>query len=82
MELFVKNMFNNNAINNTSSVKKTFIENDEILKTERGNSSPSSNLIQKRETHTEFLSRKRKILLTGDSIVNGICEKVIVLTPK
>ena len=35
----------------------------------------SSNSKQKRETHTEPLSRKKKILLTGDSLVNGISEK-------
>ena len=48
--------------NNTSSVNKTVTENDEILETER-------------ETHTEPFSRKKKIVLTGDSMVNGISEK-------
>ena len=43
-----------------------------MLETERGNSSPSSNSKQKRETQTEPLSRKNKIALTADSIVNGI----------
>ena len=33
--------------NNTSSVNKTVIENDEILETERGSSSPSSDSKQK-----------------------------------
>ena len=36
--------------------------------------SPSSNWKQKVETQTEP-SSKKKILLTGDSVVNGICEK-------
>ena len=61
--------------NNTSSVNKTFTENDEILETERGNSNLSSNSKQKRESQTEPLSRKKKIVLTGDSMVNGISEK-------
>ena len=47
---------------NLSSVNKTVTENDEILETER-------------ETHTEPFSRKKKIVLTGDSMVNGISEK-------
>ena len=46
--------------NNTSSVNKTATENDEILETERENSSPSSNLKQKRETQTETSSKKKK----------------------
>ena len=46
-----------------------------MLETERGNSSPSSNSKQKGETQTEPLSRKKKIVLTGDSVVNGISEK-------
>ena len=50
--------------NNTSSVNKTVTENDEILETERGNSNPSSNSKQKRETQTEPSSKKKKILLT------------------
>ena len=65
----------NKTNNNTSLVNKTVTENDEILETERGNSSPSSNLKQKRKTQTEPLSRKKKIVLAGDSIVNGISEK-------
>ena len=68
--------------NNTSSVNKTVTENDEILKTERGNSSPSSNSKQKRETHTEPLSKKKKIVLTGNSIVNGISEKGLRVSRK
>ena len=44
--------------NNTSSVNKTATENDEILETERENSSPSSNLKQKRETQTEPSKRE------------------------
>ena len=46
--------------NNTSSVNKTATENDEILETERENSSPSSNLKQKRETQTEPSNKKKK----------------------
>ena len=38
------------SIYNTSSVNKTVTENDEILETERGNSSPSSNSKLKRKT--------------------------------
>ena len=65
----------NETNNNTCSVSKTVTENDEILETERGNSSPSSNSKQKRETQTEPLSRKKKIILAGDSMVNSISEK-------
>ena len=46
-----------------------------LVETERGNSSPSSNSKQKIETQTETSSMKKKILLTGDSMVNGISEK-------
>ena len=56
--------------------------NDKILETERGNSNPSSNLQQKRETQTEPLSRKKKIALTGDSMVNGISEKGLSVNHK
>ena len=56
--------------------------NDTILETERGNSNPSSNLQQKRETQTEPLSRKKKIALTGDSMVNGISEKGLSVNHK
>ena len=49
-----------------------------MLETETGNSIPSSNSKQKRETHTEPLSRKRKMVLTGDSMVNGISEKGLI----
>ena len=54
--------------NNTSSVNKAVTENDKILETERGNSSPSSNSIQKRETQAEPSSKNKKIVLAGDSI--------------
>ena len=54
---------------------KTVTENGEILETVRGNSSPSSNSKQKRETQTEPSSKKKKIVLTGDTMVNGISEK-------
>ena len=44
------------------------------METERGNSILA--LIRtKKETYTEPLSRKKKIVLTGDSMVNGISEK-------
>ena len=56
--------------------------NDKILETERGNSNPSSNLKQKRETQTEPLSSKKKIALTGDSMVNGISEKGLSVNHK
>ena len=56
--------------------------NDKILETERGNSNPSSNLQQKRETQTEPLSRKKKIALTGDSMVNCISEKGLSVNHK
>ena len=68
--------------NNTSSVNKTVAENDEILETERGNSNLSSNSKQKRESQTEPLSRKKKIVLTGDSMVNGISEKGLSVNHK
>ena len=70
------------ANNNTSSVNKTVTENDEILGTEKGNSSPSSNSKQKRETQTEPLSKKKKVILTGDSTVNGISEKGLSVNRK
>ena len=53
----------------------TVTDNDEILETERGNSSPSFSSKQKKETQTEPLSRKKKIVLTSDSMGNGISEK-------
>ena len=37
---------------------------------------------KKRETHTELLIRKKKIVFTGDSMVNGISEKGLSLTTK
>ena len=71
----------NETNNNTSSVNKTVTENDEIVETERGNSSPSFNSKQKIETQTEPLSKK-KIVLTGDSMVNGISEKGLSVNHK
>ena len=53
-----------------------------MLKTERGNSSPGSDSKQKRESHTEPLSRKKKIVLTGDSMVNGVSEKGLSVNHK
>ena len=53
----------NETNNNTTSVNKTVTENDEILETGRGNSSPSSTSKQKRETQTEPSSKKKKIVL-------------------
>ena len=44
---------------NANSVNKTVTKNNEILEIEWGNSSPISNLKQKRETRTESLSKKR-----------------------
>ena len=69
------------TINSTSLVNKTVTENDEIVETERGNSSPSFNSKQKIETQTEPLSKK-KIVLTGDSMVNGISEKGLSVNHK
>ena len=46
--------------NNTSSVNKTVTESDKISETERGNSSPSSNSKQKRETQSEPSSKKKE----------------------
>ena len=71
----------NETNNNTSSVNKTVTENDEIVETERVNSSPSSNSKQKIETQTEPLSMK-KIVLTRDSMVNGISEKGLSVNQK
>ena len=70
MELIITNY--NKLI--VSQVKKAVTENDEILETERGNCSRSSNSKQKRETQTESSSKKKKILLAGD-LVNVISEK-------
>ena len=44
--------------NNTNSVNKTVIENDEILETERENSSPNSNLEQKTKLKQNFEKEK------------------------
>ena len=71
----------NETNNNTSSVNKIVTENDEILQTERGNSSPGSNSKQKIETQTEP-SKKKKIVLNGDSMVNGISEKGLSVNHK
>ena len=68
--------------NNTSSVNKAVTENDEILETKRGNSSSSTNSKQKRETQTEPSNKKKKIVLTGDSLVNGISEKGLTVNHK
>ena len=54
----------NETNNNTSSVNKTVTENDEIVETERGNSSPSSNSKQKIENQTEPLSNFHLSLIT------------------
>ena len=72
MELSRKyfNRFNSN----TSLVNKVVIKNDEIAETERGNSIPSS-IPSKKETQTEPSSKKKKIVLTGDSMVYVISEK-------
>ena len=50
----------NETNNNTSSVNKTVIEIDEILETERGNSSPSSNSKRKQKLKQNLRVRKRK----------------------
>ena len=50
----------NETNNNTSSVNKTVIETDEILETERGNSSPSSNSKRKQKLKQNLRVRKRK----------------------
>ena len=68
--------------NNTSPINKAATENDEILETERGNSSSSTNSKQKRETQTEPSSKKKKIVLTGVSMVNGISEKGLTVNQK
>ena len=60
----------------------TITKNDEILETERGNSSPSSNSKKTRETQAESLSRKKKSVLTEDSMVNGISENGLVVNHK
>ena len=72
----------NETNNNVSLVNKTVTENNEIVKTERGNSSPCSNSKQKRETQTETSSKKKKIVLTRDSMVNGISEKGLSVNHK
>ena len=64
----------NETNNNTSLVNETVTESDEIVEIERGNSSPSSNSKQNIENQTEP-SSKKKIVLTGDSMVNGFSEK-------
>ena len=72
----------NETNNNTSSVNKTVIEIDEILETERGNSSPSSNSKRNIETQTEPSSQKKKIISTGGSMVNGISKKGLSVNHK
>ena len=71
----------NETINNTSSVNKTVIDNDEIVEIERGNSSLSSNSKPKIETQTEPLIKK-EIVLTEDGMVNGISEKGLSVNHK
>ena len=61
--------------NNTSSVNQKVTENDAILETERGNSSCSSNSKHKKETQTAPSSKKKKIGMTGEVMVNSISEK-------
>ena len=68
--------------NNTSSVNKTVTENDEILETERGNSSPRPNSKQKGKATTELSSKKKEIVLTADPMVNGISEKGLSVNHK
>ena len=60
----------------------TITENYEILETEKGTSSPSSNSKQKRKTQTEPLSSKKKSVLTEDSMVNGISENGLAVKHK
>ena len=72
----------NETNNNTSSVNKTVIEIDEILETERGNSSPSSNKKRNIETQTEASSKEKKIISTGGSMVNGISKKGLSVNHK
>ena len=59
----------NEANTNTSSIKKTDIENDEKLETERGNSN------KKTETQTEPSCKKKKN-------VDGISEKGLCVNHK
>ena len=79
MELSRKyfNRFNSN----TSLVNKVVIKNNEIAETERGNSIPSS-IPSKKETQTEPSSKKKKIVLTGDSMVYVISEKGLDVSHK
>ena len=60
----------------------TVTANDEVLEIERGNSSPNFNSKQKKETQTEPLSRKKKIVLTSDSMGKGISEKGLSVNHK
>ena len=53
-----------------------------MLETERGNSSPSSNSKTKKEPQTETSNKKKKIVLTGDSMVIGISEKGLSVNHK
>ena len=72
----------NETNNNIRSVNKTVTENDEILETEWGNSSRNPNSKRKREIQNEPTSKKKKIVLTGDSMVNGISEKGLSVNHK
>ena len=71
----------NETNNNRSSVNKTVTENDEIVETEGGNSSPSSNSKQKIQNQA-VPSSKKEMVLTGDSTVNGISEKGLSVNHK
>ena len=62
--------------------KKTVTENDEVLETARRKSSSSSNSKQKKKTPAEPSSKKNKIVLTRDSLINGISEKSISVNQK
>ena len=57
-------------------------ENDAILETERGNSSCSSNSKHKKETQTAPSSKKKKIVSTGEVMVNSISEKGLSVNQK
>ena len=62
-------------------VNKTVTKTDERLETEMGNFR-SCNSKPKRETETEPLNKKKKLVLTGDSMVNGIFEKGLSVNHK
>ena len=63
--------------------KKTVTENDEVLETARRKSSSNSNSKQKKKkTQAEPSSKKNKIVLTRDFLINGISEKSISVNQK